>query len=148
MENNELLIPQILGGLFVAISVYGLLIAKDRKYALGGIFLFSLLPIAHNSMMFLENTEDYLSFFSIILFTCQAIIAIPIGGFLSPNKDSVQKTWSLKVQLTILVINASCAFLILTDPIVPTLLGVYHAIYAFMMIVAISKTVSGKMDLK
>ncbi|GIS31602.1 MAG: hypothetical protein Ct9H90mP3_3980 [Flammeovirgaceae bacterium] len=49
---------------------------------------------------------------------CQAIIAIPVGGFLSPNSDSVQKTWSLKVQLTILVINASFAALILSDPMV------------------------------
>ena len=38
MEISELLIPTILGGICVLISIYGLAIAKDRKYALGGIF--------------------------------------------------------------------------------------------------------------
>ena len=59
MEINELLIPTILGGICVAISVYGLAIAKDRKYALGGLFLYSLIPISHRTGIFLENPEDY-----------------------------------------------------------------------------------------
>ena len=45
MEISELLIPTILGGICVLISVYGLAIAIDRKYALGGLFLYSLIPI-------------------------------------------------------------------------------------------------------
>ena len=61
MEINELLIPTILGGICVAISVYGLAIAKDRKYALGGLFLYSLIPIAHRTGILLENPEDYFS---------------------------------------------------------------------------------------
>ena len=148
MEINELLIPTILGGICVAISVYGLAIAKDRKYALGGLFLYSLIPIAHRTGILLENPEDYFSLITAVIFICQAIISIPVGGFLSPNKDSVQKTWSLKVQLTILVINSTFALLILSDPMVPTIIGAYHAIYALMMLVAISKTLAGKMDLK
>ncbi|MAD59596.1 MAG: hypothetical protein CMB81_04605 [Flammeovirgaceae bacterium] len=148
MEVNELLIPTILGGICLAISIYGLAIAKDRKYALGGVFLYSLIPISHRLGLFLEDPQDYFSFVTIIIFVCQAIISIPLGGFLSPNKDSVQKTWSLKVQSTILVINASFAFIILTDPVVPTIIGGYHAIYSFMMLMAILKTLSGKMDLK
>ena len=44
MEINELLIPTILGGICVLISIYGLAIAKDRKYALGGLFLYSFIP--------------------------------------------------------------------------------------------------------
>ena len=148
MEINELLIPTILGGICVAISVYGLAIAKDRKYALGGLFLYSIIPISHRVGIFLENPEDYFSLVTAIIFICQAIISIPVGGFLSPNKDSIQKTWSLKVQITILVINSTFAFLILSDPMVPTLIGVYHGIYALMMIIAISKTLAGKMDLK
>ena len=148
MEINELLIPTILGGICVAISVYGLAIAKDRKYALGGLFLYSLIPISHRTGIFLENPEDYFSLITAVIFICKAIISIPVGGFLSPNKDSVQKTWSLKVQLTILVINSTFAFLILSDPMVPTIIGTYHAIYALMMLLAISKTLDGKMDLK
>ena len=148
MEINELLIPTILGGICVAISVYGLAIAKDRKYALGGLFLYSIIPISHRLGIFLENPEDYFSLVTAIIFICQAIISIPVGGFLSPNKDSIQKTWSLKVQTIILVINSTFAFLILSDPMVPTLIGAYHGIYALMMIVAISKTLAGKMDLK
>ncbi len=148
MEINELLIPTILGGICVLISVYGLAIAKDRKYALGGIFLYSLIPISHRIGIYLENPEDYFSLVTAIIFVCQAVIAIPVGGFLSPNKDSIQKTWSLKVQLTILIINASFAALILNDPMVPTIIGSYHAIYSLMMLVAISKTLAGKMDLK
>ena len=148
METNELLIPIILGGICVAISVYGLAIAKDRFYALGGLFLYSFIPISHRLMIYMENPEDYMSYVSIVIFLCQAILAFPRGGFLSPNSDSTQKTWSLKVQSIILVINAAFALLILRDPIVPTILGVYHAIYALMMIVAISKTLAGKMDLK
>ena len=70
------------------------------------------------------------------------------GPTIDGDKDSVQKTWSLKVQLTILVINSTFAFLILSDPMVPTIIGTYHAIYALMMLVAISKTLAGKMDLK
>ena len=76
------------------------------------------------------------------------IVSIPIGGFLSPNKDTVQKTWSLKVQLIILVINGFFAALILSDPMVPKIIGGYHAIYSLMMLVAISKTLAGKMDMK
>ena len=148
MEINELLIPTILGGICVLISVYGLAIAKDRKYALGGLFLYSLIPISHRIGIYLENPEDYFSLVTAIIFVCQAVIAIPVGGFLSPNKDSIQETWSLKVQLTILIINASFAALILNDPMVPTIIGSYHAIYALMMLVAISKTLAGKMDLK
>lgn len=148
MEVNELLVPTILGGICILISIYGLAIAKDRKYALGGLFLYSLIPISHRMGIFLENPEDYFSLVTALIFVCQAIIAIPVGGFLSPNSDSVQKTWSLKVQLTILVINASFAALILSDPMVPTIIGVYHAIYALMMLVAISKTLAGKMDMK
>ena len=148
MEINELLIPTILGGICVAISVYGLAIAKDRKYALGGLFLYSFIPISHRMGIFLENPEDYFSLVTAVIFLCQAIIAIPVGGFLSPNSDSVQKTWSLKVQLTIFVINATFAALILSDPLVPTIIGGYHAIYSLMMLVAISKTLAGKMDLK
>ena len=47
MEVNELLVPTILGGICILISIYGLAIAKDRKYALGGLFyiLLSLLVI-------------------------------------------------------------------------------------------------------
>ena len=148
MEINELLIPTILGGICVLISVYGLAIAKDRKYALGGLFLYSLIPISHRIGIYLENPEDYFSLVTVIIFVCQAVIAIPVGGFLSPNKDSIQKTWSLKVQLTILIINASFAAIILNDPMVPTIIGTYHAIYALMMLVAISKTLAGKMDMK
>ena len=148
MEVNELLVPTILGGICILISIYGLAIAKDRKYALGGLFLYSLIPISHRMGIFLENPEDYFSLVTALIFVCQAIIAIPVGGFLSPNSDSVQKTWSLKIQLTILVINASFAALILSDPMVPTIIGAYHAIYALMMLVAISKTLAGKMDMK
>ena len=148
MEINELLIPTILGGICVLISVYGLAIAKDRKYALGGLFLYSLIPISHRIGIYLENPEDYFSLVTVIIFVCQAVIAIPVGGFLSPNKDSIQKTWSLKVQLTILIINSSFAAIILNDPMVPIIIGTYHAIYALMMLVAISKTLAGKMDMK
>ena len=148
MEVNELLVPTILGGICILISIYGLAIAKDRKYALGGLFLYSLIPISHRMGIFLENPEDYFSLVTALIFVCQAIIAIPVGGFLSPNSDSIQKTWSLKVQLSILVINGSFAALILSDPMVPTVIGAYHGIYALMMIVAISKTLAGKMDMK
>ena len=148
MEVNELLVPTILGGICILISIYGLAIAKDRKYALGGLFLYSFIPISHRMGIFLENPEDYFSLVTALIFVCQAIIAIPVGGFLSPNSDSIQKTWSLKVQLTILVINASFAALILSDPMVPTIIGAYHSIYALMMLVAISKTLAGKMDMK
>ena len=148
MEINELLIPTILGGICVLISVYGLAIAKDRKYALGGLFLYSFIPISHRIGIYLENPEDYFSLVTVIIFVCQAVIAIPVGGFLSPNKDSIQKTWSLKVQLTILIINSSFAAIILNDPMVPIIIGTYHAIYALMMLVAISKTLAGKMDMK
>ena len=148
MEVNELLVPTILGGICMLISIYGLAIAKDRKYALGGLFLYSFIPISHRMGIFLENPEDYFSLVTALIFVCQAIIAIPVGGFLSPNSDSIQKTWSLKVQLTILVINASFAALILSDPMVPTIIGAYHTIYALMMLVAISKTLAGKMDMK
>ena len=148
MEISELLIPTILGGICVLISVYGLAVAKDRKYALGGVFLYSFIPISHRLGIYLENPEDYFSLVTAVIFVCQAIIAIPVGGFLSPNKDSVQKTWSLKVQSSILVINASYAYFILTNPILPTVIGVYHAIYSLMMLVAISKTLAGKMDMK
>ena len=148
MEVNELLIPTILGGICILISIYGLAIAKDRKYALGGLFLYSLIPISHRMGIYLENPQDYFSLITAVIFIVQAIIAIPIGGFLSPNVDSIQKTWSLKVQLSILVINGSFAALILSDPMVPTIIGAYHGIFALMMIVAISKTLAGKMDLK
>jgi len=148
MEINELLIPTILGGICVLISVYGIAIAKDRKYALGGLFLYSFIPITHRIGIYLENPEDYFSLVTVIIFVCQAVIAIPVGGFLSPNKDSIQKTWSLKVQLTILIINSSFAAIILNDPMVPIIIGTYHAIYALMMLVAISKTLAGKMDMK
>jgi len=148
MEVNELLIPTVLGGICILISIYGLAIAKDRKYALGGLFLYSLIPISHRMGIYLENPEDYFSLVTAVIFIIQAIIAIPVGGFLSPNSDSIQKTWSLKVQLAILVINGSFAALILSDPMVPTVIGAYHGIYALMMIVAISKTLAGKMDMK
>ena len=148
MEVNELLIPTILGGICLLISIYGLAIAKDRFYALGGIFLYSFIPIIHRVGLFLENPQDYFSFVTIVIFIVQAILASPFGGFLSPNKDSVQKTWSLKVQSTILIINASFAYIILTDPVVPTVIGLYHAAYSLMMLVAISKTLAGKMDMK
>ena len=148
MEVNELLIPTVLGGICILISIYGLAIAKDRKYALGGLFLYSLIPISHRMGIYLENPQDYFSLITAVIFIVQAIIAIPVGGFLSPNVDSIQKTWSLKVQLTILVINGSFAALILSDPMVPSIIGAYHGIFALMMIVAISKTLAGKMDLK
>lgn len=148
MEVNELLIPTVLGGICILISIYGLAIAKDRKYALGGLFLYSLIPISHRMGIYLENPQDYFSLITAVIFIVQAIIAIPVGGFLSPNVDSIQKTWSLKVQLSILVINGSFAALILSDPMVPTIIGAYHGIFALMMIVAISKTLAGKMDLK
>lgn len=148
MVVNELLIPTVLGGICVLISIYGLAIAKDRKYALGGLFLYSFIPISHRMGIFLENPEDYFSLVTAIIFIIQAIIAIPVGGFLSPNSDSIQKTWSLKVQISILVINGFFAALILSDPMVPTIIGAYHAIYALMMVVAILKTLAGKMDMK
>ena len=65
MEVNELLVPTILGGICILISIYGLAIAKDRKYALGGLFLYSLIPISHRMGIFLENPEDYFSLASI-----------------------------------------------------------------------------------
>ena len=148
MEVNELLIPTILGGICLLISIYGLAIAKDRYYALGGLFLYSFIPISHRVGLFLEDPQDYFSFVTIVIFIVQAILASPFGGFLSPNEDSVQKTWSLKVQSTILVINASFAYIILTDPVVPTVIGMFHAAYSLMMLVAISKTLAGNMDMK
>ena len=110
--------------------------------------MYSFIPISHRIGLFLEDSQDYFSFATIVIFIVQAILTYPRGGFLSPNKDSVQKTWSLKVQLSILVINASFAYLILTNPLLPTVIGVYHAIYSLMMLVAISKTLAGKMDMK
>lgn len=148
MEVNELLIPIIAGGIFLAISIYGLAVAKDRYFALGGLFLYSFIPIFHRVGLFLEDPQDYFSFVSIVIFIVQAILAYPRGGFLSPNKDSVQKTWSLKVQSSILVINASFAYLILTNPLLPTVIGGYHVAYSLMMLVAISKTLTGNMDMK
>jgi len=148
MEVNELLIPIIAGGIFLAISIYGLAVAKDRYFALGGLFLYSFIPIFHRVGLFLEDPQDYFSFVSIVIFIVQAILAYPRGGFLSPNKDSVQKTWSLKVQSSILVINASFAYLILTNPLLPTVIGGYHVAYSLMMLVAISKTLAGNMDMK
>ena len=148
MEVNELLILTILGGICLLISIYGLAIAKDRYYALGGLFLYSFIPISHRVGLFLEDPQDYFSFVTIVIFIVQAILASPFGGFLSPNEDSVQKTWSLKVQSTILVINASFAYIILTDPVVPTVIGMFHAAYSLMMLVAISKTLAGNMDMK
>ena len=53
MEVNELLVPTILGGICILISIYGLAIAKDRKYALGGLFLYSFIPISHRMGIFL-----------------------------------------------------------------------------------------------
>ena len=47
MEGNNLLIPIIAGGICLAISIYGLAIAKDIYYALGGLFLYSFIPIIH-----------------------------------------------------------------------------------------------------
>ena len=148
MEANELLVPIIAGGICLAISIYGLAVAKDRFFALGGLFLYSFIPIIHRVGLLLQDPQDYFSFVSIVIFIVQAILASPFGGFLSPNKDSVQKTWSLKVQSSILVINASFAYLILTNPLLPTVIGVYHAIYSLMMLVAISKTLAGNMDMK
>ena len=148
MEGNNLLIPIIAGGICLAISIYGLAIAKDRYYALGGLFLYSFIPISHRVGLFLEDPQDYFSFATIVIFIVQAILAYPLGGFLSPNKESVQKTWSLKVQSSILVINASFAYLILTNPLLPTIIGGYHAAYSLMMLVAISKTLAGNIDMK
>ena len=148
METNELLIPTVLGAICLCISIYGLAVVKDRKYALGGVFLYSFIPISHRLGIYLENPDDYFSLVTALIFVIQAIVSIPIGGFLSPNKDSVQKTWSLKVQLIILVINGFFAALILSDPMVPKIIGGYHAIYSLMMLVAISKTLAGKMDMK
>ena len=148
METNELLIPTVLGAICLCISIYGLAVAKDRKFALGGVFLYSFIPISHRLGIYLENPDDYFSLVTTLIFVIQAIVSIPIGGFLSPNKDTVQKTWSLKVQLIILVINGFFAALILSDPMVPKIIGGYHAIYSLMMLVAISKTLRGKMDLK
>ena len=148
METNELLIPTVLGAIFLCISIYGLAVAKDRKFALGGVFLYSFIPISHRLGIYLENPDDYFSLVTALIFVIQAIVSIPIGGFLSPNKDTVQKTWSLKVQLIILVINGLFAALILSDPMVPKIIGGYHAIYSLMMLVAISKTLAGKMDMK
>ena len=96
MEANEFLVPIIAGGICLAISIYGLAIAKDRFFALGGLFLYSFIPISHRLGLFLEDPQDYFSFATIVIFIVQAILAYPRGGFLSPNKDSVQKTWSLK----------------------------------------------------
>tara|TARA_B100000575_G_scaffold213152_1_gene173954 strand:+ start:590 stop:1036 length:447 start_codon:yes stop_codon:yes gene_type:complete len=148
METNELLIPTVLGAICLSISIYGLAVAKDRKFALGGVFLYSFIPISHRLGIYLENPDDYFSLVTALIFVIQAIVSIPIGGFLSPNKDTVQKTWSLKVQLIILVINGFFAALILSDPMVPKIIGGYHAIYSLMMLVAISKTLAGKMDMK
>ena len=114
METNELLIPTVLGAICLCISIYGLAVSKDRKFALGGVFLYSFIPISHRLGIYLENPDDYFSLVTALIFVIQAIVSIPIGGFLSPNKDSVQKTWSLKVQLIILVINGFFAALILS----------------------------------
>ena len=58
MEANELLVPIIAGGICLAISIYGLAIAKDRFYALGGLFLYSFIPISHRVGLFLEDPQD------------------------------------------------------------------------------------------
>ena len=55
MEVNELLIPIIAGGICLAISIYGLAVAKDRFFALGGLFLYSFIPISHRVGLFLEE---------------------------------------------------------------------------------------------
>ena len=40
------------------------------------------------------------------------------------------------------------AYIILTDPVVQTVIGIFHAAYSLMMLVAISKTLAGNMDMK
>ena len=58
MEGNDFLIPIIAGGICLAISIYGLAIAKDRYYALGGLFLYSFIPIIHRVSLLLEDPHD------------------------------------------------------------------------------------------
>ncbi len=76
MEVNELLVPTILGGICILISIYGLAIAKDRKYALGGLFLYSFIPISHRMGIFLENPEDYFSLVTALIFVCQFYLKV------------------------------------------------------------------------
>ena len=77
MEVNELLVPIIAGAICLAISIYGLAVAKDRYFALGGLFLYSFIPIFHRVGLLLEDPQDYFSFVSIVIFIVQAILAYP-----------------------------------------------------------------------
>ena len=69
MEVNELLVPIIAGAICLAISIYGLAVAKDRYFAFGGLFLYSFIPISHRLVIYLEDPEDYFSFVSIVIFS-------------------------------------------------------------------------------
>ena len=56
MEVNELLIPTILGGICLLISIYGLAIAKDRFYALGGLFILIYTYFSQSRFIFRRST--------------------------------------------------------------------------------------------
>ena len=78
MEVNELLIPIIAGGICLAISIYGLAVAKDRFFALGGLFLYSFIPIIHRVGLLLEDPQDYFSFATIVIFIVFLIVVLSL----------------------------------------------------------------------
>ena len=133
---NEMLIPMALAGIFTALAVFGV-VRRNPLFVRLGYFLFGGMIVTFNALGLLAGEVMYeggvMEIMSIGIFLCQTIIAYPVVPDDVDFNHPAIKTMGLRITLTLLIINATAVWMVLSMPEFPQIAGLFHGILALIM---------------
>jgi len=116
----------------VLVSFVGIL-KKDFFYFFIGYILYSLMVVPAELKSYI-STGEFSHIMVASLWIAQLIIAFP--NKLNYDDSKVFKLFTVKVFLSLMVINIIGIFIVLNDPLINDVCVYYHAILAFFPLVA------------
>ena len=133
---NEMLIPVALAGLFTALSVLGVF-RRNPFFVRLGLFLFGGMIVTFNVLGLLAGEVMHeggaVEIMSIGIFLCQTIIAYPVVPAEVDFDNPAIKTMGMRITMTLMIINATAVWLVLSTPAAPAIAGLFHGILALIM---------------
>ncbi|MGB1074380.1 MAG: hypothetical protein ACPGYZ_09815 [Flavobacteriales bacterium] len=134
---NEMLIPVTLTGIFTALAVLGVL-RRNPLFVRLGYFLFGGMIVTFNVLGLLAGEVVHeggiMEIMSIGIFLCQTIIAYPVVPADVDFNHPAIKTMGLRITMTLMIINATAVWLVLSMPEAPpAIVAAFHGILALIM---------------
>ena len=142
MDPTLKLVFSIIAAAAVLLNLYGAFTA-NRKLFLWGLCLFSILPIIGETTGFFTD-KTFVHVAVALLYIVQLILAFPVAMD-ATNQNSAVSTLTLKIALSLLLINVGGIFYILCfNAGVPHRFGYCHAVIALSILYVIVRRMGGK----